>query len=163
MNYATPADMLNRFGEQELLQLTDRDGAGMVNASALQRALDDATVYADGYLGRVYRLPLLGCAKPLTSPGGTVEYVTPPSLTRLVCDLARYYLFTDVVQDHEAVRRYKAALFDLKAITDGTQQLACPWGGPAGEALHTDGLESDQAYYNFTPRALNDDSLRGFA
>lgn len=41
MNYATVQDMIDRFGEAELIQLTDLDLLA-VQAPKAQRALDDA-------------------------------------------------------------------------------------------------------------------------
>lgn len=163
MIYAQWTDMVERFGEPELIQISDRDETGAVNTAVLSRAIADATAFVDGYLGRVFKLPLKGCAKPLDTPGGTVEYVVPPVVTRMVCDLARYYLYTNVSDDHEAIRRYKSAVLDLKNIAEGNTQLSCPWGGPAGEGLHSDGLQAEEAFHSFSPRQINDDSLRGFA
>lgn len=163
MIYAKASDMVDRFGERELTQLSDRDDTGEINTQVLTRAINDATAFVDGYLGRVYQLPLRGCAKPLTVPGGVVEYVVPPVLTRMVCDLARYYLFTDVLDEkHEAVRRQQSAVRDLKALAEGSTQLSCPWGGTAGESLHADTLQAQEVYHSFAPRQLNDDALRGY-
>ncbi|MFM9902101.1 MAG: gp436 family protein [Polaromonas sp.] len=163
MVYARISDMVERFGEAELIGLSDRDDTGEINDSVLTRALDDATSFIDGHVGRVYQLPLLGCAKPLTTPGGAVLYVAPPVLVRMACDLARYYLYTNVADEHEAVRRYKAAAKDLQAIAEGKTQLTCPWGGAPGNALHGDNLQAQEVFHSFKPRELNDDSLRGFA
>ena len=74
MIYAQWTDMVERFSLREMTQLSDRDGIGEVNTSVLTRALDDATAFADSYLGRVYALPLAGCAKPVTTPGATMEF-----------------------------------------------------------------------------------------
>ena len=163
MNYATAADMVERFGERELIQLTDRDDTGGINPGSVNRALADATAFADGYLGRIYQLPLRGCAKPPATVGAEVTYVAPPVLTRLVCDLARYYLMPDVGDKHEAVNRYKAATKDLQALADGTTQLACPWGGTAGDSLHANALQEAEVYHSFAPGQMNADNLRGFA
>ena len=163
MDYATWTDMRDRFGELELVQLSDREDTGQINTSVLLRALADATAFAVGYLGRVYQLPLRGCAKPSATVGGAVEYVPPPVLTRVVCDLARYYLYTSVGEKHEAIERYKAATRDLQALADGSTQLACPWGGPAGDTLHANALQEQEVYHSFKPRQLDVDSLRGFA
>lgn len=162
MIYANWTDMVERFSLREMTQLSDRDGIGEVNTSVLTRALDDATAFADSYLGRVYALPLAGCAKPVTTLGAPPARVPPPLLTRVVCDVARYFMYTDVADDHEAVRRYKAAEKDLAAIADGKAQLTCPWGGPPGAALASDVLQGQEAFHSFAPRAINDDSLRGF-
>lgn len=154
--------MVERFSLREMTQLSDRDDTGEVNTSVLTRAIDDATAFVDGYIGRVYALPLAGCAKPATVPGAAPVYVAPPVVTRIVCDLARYYLYTDAPDEHEATRRYKFAVKELAAIADGTTQLTCPWGGPPGVALHSDALQGQEAFHSFRPRAINDDSLRGF-
>ena len=163
LDYATVADMVNRFGEVELMQLTDRDNTGAVNAAAVARALADAQACADGFLGLVYQLPIQGCAKPLTVPGGVVDYVVPPVLTRMVCDLARYYLMPDLDEKHGASLRYTAAMKDLQAIATGKAQLACPWGGVGGVPLQTNPVADAQVVHSFAPRQMNDDSLRGFA
>lgn len=163
MNYATVADMVARFGEMELTQLTDTDGTGSFSATAVNRALDDAFACADGYLGLVYQLPLLGCAKPATVPGAPPVYVVPPVLTRMVCDLARYYLMPDLDEKHTASVRAAAAMRDLQAIAKGTAQLACPWGGVGGAPLHANPIEEAQVLHSFAPRQMNDDNLRGFA
>lgn len=161
MDYATQADMVSRFGELEMLQLTDRDRLGVIDSTVLAQALADATAYADGFLGRVYQLPLRGCAQPAVA--GVVTYLPPPVLTRVVCDLARYYLFTNADKDHEAVRRYKAATTELIGIASGETQLSCPLGGPPGDALHADALQEQGVAYCFAPRQMSDDNLRGFA
>ena len=151
MNYATVQDMIDRFGEAELIQLTDLDLLA-VQAPKAQRALDDAQALADGYVGRVYRLPLVGCAKPAPVPGdvGAVQMVAPPQLTRIACDVARYYL-------HDAVAPEHAAIADGKAV------LSCPWGGTPGTLVAGDAPGDAEVFHSFSPRQITDDSLRGFA
>lgn len=163
MRYATPADMTERYGERELTLLTDRDGVGETNVQRLTNALADAQAFVDGYVGRVYKLPLAGCAKPITAPGAAPVYVAPPVLTRIACDLARYYLYTDLPDEHEVSRRHKAVVAELKAIADGATQLVCPWGGSPGVAINADPLVSAEVYHSFAPRQINDASLLGFA
>ena len=163
MIYASLADMVERFGEQELIQSTDRDFTGQINAQAVGRALADATACADGYLGRIYQLPLRGCAVPPTAPGIALTFVPPPVLTRMVCDLARYYLCINVAETHVSVLRYKAVMKDLQALVDGSTQLACPWGGTAGTTLHANALEESTVYHSFAPKQMSADNLRGFA
>ncbi len=164
MKYATVADMVGRYGERELVALTDRDGTNELGMALLNRALDDAVAYVDGFVGKVYKLPLLGCAKPVTVVGvAAVQLVAPPVLTRITCDLARYYLYTDLPDEHEVTRRHKQVIAELKALADGGTQLVCPWGGSPGEAINANPLESQEVYHSFAPRQINDDSLRGFA
>lgn len=163
MVYATPADMVARYGLAELVQLTDTANIppSEVDEARVEVKLDDASVFIDGYVGQVYRLPLAGCAKP--DGLGGVERVAPPVLVRLACDLARYYLYDDLAPEHEVYRRYKAAVRELEAIAAGTAQLACPWGGSPGELIGADAQSgSAQTRHCFSPRAVTDETLRGF-
>jgi len=78
--YCTQAQMIERFGEPLLVQLTDRDGAGIVDSAVIDAAIADASAEIDMYLAARYELPL-----------STV----PLTLTRLACILARDVLATD--------------------------------------------------------------------
>lgn len=166
MNYATVDDLIARFTERELIELTDTQNIppSTVDTARVQVKIGDAQAFVDGYVGQVYRLPLLGCAKPPVAPGGPTERVAPPVLTRLVCDVARYYLHDDLAPENEVYRRYKAAVKELDAIATGAAMLSCPWGGSPGELVSTDAQSGgDEVRSSFTPRSITDDTLRGFA
>ncbi|MBX9935025.1 MAG: DUF1320 domain-containing protein [Burkholderiaceae bacterium] len=164
MNYASVQDMIDRFGGPEMVQLTDPEIVSVQVAKA-QRAIDDAQAFADAFVGRAYRLPLPGCAKPTPLPGdvGAVTYTPPPQLTRIVCDVARYYLYTALAPEHEVYLRYKAAERELQAIADGKAVLACPWGGVPGPLVAGDAPGDAEVFHQFSARQCTDDSLRGFA
>ena len=162
--YATVADLIDRFGESEMIGLTDPDNTAVQSARA-QRKLDDAHALANGYVGMAYRLPLAGCAKPAPQPGNpqAVETVAPPLLTRLVCDIARYYLYDDKCTD-EVLKRYEQAKQELLHISQGKATLACPWGGVAGDPLSADPQAGGcEVGYSFPARQMTDETLRGFA
>ncbi|WP_066568051.1 gp436 family protein [Snodgrassella sp. CFCC 13594] len=99
MNYATVADMVARFGELEVMQITDRNQDNQIDHDVAEVALADATAEINGYLGR-YPLPF-------------VE--VPPILTRLCCDIARYRLCATngVSITEEIERRYKIDVLKL--------------------------------------------------
>lgn len=164
MNYATVQDMIDRYGEPEMIQLTDPDILAVQTAKA-QRALDDAQAFADSFVGRVYRLPLPGCSKPAPQPGNphAVHMVAPPQLTRVVCDVARYYLYSDLAPEHEVYLRYKAAERELGQIAEGKAVLACPWGGVPGTLVAGDAPGDAEVFHGFSPRAITGETLRGFA
>lgn len=165
LTYATVADLVARFGELELIQLTDVTNIppSTIDTPRVEVKLADAAAFVDGYVGQVYRLPLTGCAKPATVPGGEVEYVAPPVITRLTCDLARYYLYDDLAPENEVYRRYKAAVRELEAIANGGAELACPWGGSPGALIGSDAQSgSAETYASFSPRQITDETLRGF-
>lgn len=163
MAYAVLADLVARFGQAELVQLTDTVNIppSAVDEARVATKLGDAEAFIDGYVGQVYRLPLAGCAKPVD---GGVQLVPPPLLTRLACDVARYYLYNDLAPENEVHRRYKAAVGELEAIATGRLQLSCPWGGSPGEALAGDAQSGSggETWSSFSARAVTDDTLRGF-
>jgi phage gp36-like protein len=162
MLYATLPDMVARFGQAELVQLTDTTNIppSTVDAARVATKIDDACSFIDGYVGQKYKLPLAGCTKPA---GMGTEQVAPPVLTRLACDLARYYLYSDLAPESEVYRRYKAALKELEAIAAGDAQLACPWGGSPGVLIGSDAQSGgEETRWCFSPRAITDDTLRGF-
>lgn len=139
MTYATQADLVDRFGELELAQRTDRTNGTVIDTVVLGRALADADAEIDSYLATRYTLPLAS---------------TPVVVTRLACDMTRYRLYDDGVPETVRVR-YQDAVSLLKRLASGDVQLA----GMAAVAVA--GVE--QAYHSFEPRQMNDDNLRGFA
>lgn len=166
MIYATVVDLVARFGELELVQLTDLENIppSIIDVRRVETKIGDACAFIDGYVGQVYRLPLAGCAKPVAVPGASPETVAPPVLVRIACDLARYYLHDDLAPENEVYRRYQAARKELEAIAAGGAQLACPWGGSPGVLIGADAQSGgNEVWAEFSPRAVTDDSLRGFA
>lgn len=163
MSYAIVDDMVSRFGQLELVQLTDRDNIppSTMDDARIQGALADASAAIDGYIGQVYRLPLRGCLKPLI-PGTDPEYAMPPVLVRLTCDIARFYLYDDLSPENEVHRRYQLALKDLDGISTGKTMLSCPWGGSPGELVAADAQQGMEVRHDFGSRAVRDETLRGF-
>lgn len=139
MTYATQADLVDRFGEPELAQRTDRTNGAVIDTVVLGRALADADAEIDSYLATRYTLPLAS---------------TPVVITRLACDMTRYRLYDDGVSETVRVR-YQDAVSLLKRLASGEVQLA----GMAAVAVA--GVE--QAYHSFEPRQMSADNLRGFA
>lgn len=108
MAYCTQQDMIDRYGEEELIQLTDRDQLNAINATVLGAAIDDATGTMDAYLGTRYTLPLA---------------TVPAVLKRIGCDIARYLLHGNEAPDSVA-DRHGAAIEFLQAVAKGDLDLA---------------------------------------
>jgi phage gp36-like protein len=157
MFYATWKDMLARFGETELIQLTDHDHVppSRLDRRLIDTALADAQAEIDSHLARRYRLPLTGCAN------GSGGFTAPRVLVRLACDIARYTLHDDLAPEHEVRRRYRAVIDVLTAIADGDILLTCPLGDAPGETLPLAG--AGETEYQFSPRQVTDADLKGFA
>lgn len=123
MAYATLADLIAAFGEQEMLDLTDRDEDGVADAAVLASAQARAQSVIDGYLAGRYALPL---AAPY-----------PAALSGADADIQRYLLY-----DNEAPDRVKEAfgwaMNWLKDVASGKVALDLPapvtgsYGGAAG-------------------------------
>lgn len=107
--YVTPQSLIDEFGEELLIQLTDRADppAEAVDTAVAQRACDRAIAEIDGYLRARYRLPLSSM---------------PKLLPFLAHDLARYYLY-EVEPPTQVQSRYDEAKKTLRAIQDGKQPL----------------------------------------
>ncbi len=107
MNYVTQQDLIDRFGEPELVQLTDRTNrpATTIDATTVARHIADAESMIDGYLGKVYALPLA---------------TVPPVLVKIAADLARYFLHGPSAEKDGAVERaYRDARAWLNDVAGG--------------------------------------------
>jgi phage gp36-like protein len=104
MAYCEYTDLVERFGVQELDQLTEHAG----DCPAIQSAIGDAGAEIDAYLANRYTVPL-------TSP-------VPFVIRRCACDIARYFLWD--TQSTEHVReRYTDAIALLKSVANGSLDL----------------------------------------
>lgn len=103
--YATVQSMTARFGEYEMIALSDRAKTGHIDAAVVQDAIDDAASEIDTYLAGRYLLPL--------SPA-------PKVLNGVCCDIARYRLCGGETRDTEEIRtRYKYATNFLQRVASG--------------------------------------------
>lgn len=110
MSYFDRQDYVDRHGEQELIQLTDRDGDGLEDTEVLDRAAADADAEINAYVGARYALPLPS---------------TPELLKRVARDLVRYFLF-DQRAPEEVRLRYQRAVKLLDSIRSGDTSLGLP-------------------------------------
>lgn len=114
--YCTKQNLIDTFGNNELVTLTDRLGNGVINDQVLNQAISDASALMDGYLGSRYPLPLDN---------------VPQSLIPLACNMTRYQLY-----DNEAselvVKRNDAAHAFLKSVAKGELSLGI---SSAGESV----------------------------
>jgi len=107
MAYATPQQMIDAFGEKELIELTDGADIGQIDLSVLARVLDRATGEID----------------PAVRAAGLQPGISDQLLTDIACDIARYHLYED--SDYEAVTvRYQEAQRKLRLIARRELRLA---------------------------------------
>lgn len=100
--YITQADLVERFGTAQILELSDRDNTGQIDAGRVAQAITDTCARIDGYLGAQYALPLA---------------TLPAAIPSLACDICRYLLAerpTDEMRD-----RYQDALAWFTKVAEG--------------------------------------------
>lgn len=147
MAYATVADMIERFGEAEMIRVSTPDGADMVAVvcEPVEAALREVSAVIDSYLRKRYRTPL---------------DVAPDEVTRACCILARYELSTggqrQPTETMTAARKETidwlsliargTVLLDLQEVDIGDQSFAQTesrrpvYGGGCGAGDRDDGF-----------------------
>lgn len=145
MAYATQADIITLYSE-DALYVADRDGDGLVDDTAVTRALTLASSEIDSYVGVRHTLPI----DPV--PGLLVQFSVDIALYRLA-------MGRDVLSE-EHRQRYEDAIKHLERIARGTASLNLP--GPidpeTGEAAHT---SPRPIVVGGPPREFTRDKMRG--
>jgi len=108
VSYCAKQDMVDRFGERDIITLTDIGvpATGAIDETVLTRALDDASAQIDAYLAARYALPLTS---------------VPQILVQSACDIALYLLHRDPPEP--VIKRRDAAVAFLKDLAAGRAQL----------------------------------------
>lgn len=141
MTYATPEQLIERFGERLLVELSDRGevATGQIDQAAVARALADTDAQIDASLARRYRLPL----------SQTPAFVVDLALSIAIYKLHRFDPPTKIVDDH------KQALATLRQLASGEVMLDVAGVEPA-----TSGAGGVVA--GDRPRDLTPANMRGF-
>lgn len=111
MSYATAQDVINRYPNRDLVQLTNEDPtATTVNSTPITQALTDASAEIDGYIEGRFTLPL---ADP------------PAVLNRLATDIAMYRMqsLRPLHDLEDARKRYDDAVAVLSKVAAGELTL----------------------------------------
>lgn len=117
MPYCTQAELVDRYGEPFLVQLTDRaeTATGTIDADVVTRAISEADDLIDGYVKGRYTLPF---------------DTTPDLVSTISARLAIYNLH--VYEPSEKIlREYKDAITTLEKIAKGIIQLDAAGETPA--------------------------------
>jgi len=107
MPYCTKQDLIDRFGQQELIDLTDRANTELIDDNVINQAIADASAEMDGYLASRYSLPLA---------------TVPQTLKPLCCNIARYKLYDEQASE-QVTKRYDAAIKFLFSVSKGEISL----------------------------------------
>ncbi len=97
-------DLIDRFGETELANLTDKENYQIIDETVINHAIADAMAEVVAYLN------------PTGLIVGGVYVGTPPKALKIkACDIARYYLYENGVTEIVEAR-YKQAIDWLKLV-----------------------------------------------
>ena len=142
--YVTPADLLDEFGERELVDLTDIDTprSGQVVQAVAQRACDRANAEVEMSVSARYAVPL-----------GSV----PAPLKYIARDMAHFYLYQTSVPTW-VKDRHDAALANLRAVRDGKLPL-----GPDVAGLLVPAAVSDLPEFSSGAKVWSRDAATGGA
>lgn len=141
MSYIALQQLVDRYGERLLIQLTDRDtpASGVIDEAVVARALTDTDAVIDGYLAGRYALPLTE---------------TPPLVADLALAIAIYKLHP-YAADPKIEQDYKDAIASLTRISTGVIKL--PVAGVEPASSGSAGVEAIDRERPLTP-----ESLQGF-
>lgn len=139
MSYVTQQELADRYGDDEILALADRNRDGTPDPGVIDQAIIDASAEIDSYLGTRYAVPI--------DPA-------PPAIKSAAADIARYRMMDDRPLE-EAVKRYENAIRYLRDVATGKAALGIETG-QAAPAPFRYAATRDQAAATFTRETLSD-------
>ena len=147
MSYATIDDIKNRYGEDFLYTIADRNNDDALDIIAVENALSDASGLLDSYLSTRYSLPF--------------KHI--PSLLKRICvDVAVYWLAEDGSGTTEEKRqRYNDAVQWLEGIARGETDLGIT-DSHADVNTSEGAVPSDGVSIESNPRLFSRDKLDSF-
>ncbi len=119
--YCETQDLIDRFSERELIQLTDFDSVDEIGQLVIDKAIADVDSKIDGFLRLRYNLPLL--------------YV-PQELIAAACDMTRYQLHREAAES-AVTEHYKSAISYLKDLATGRAVLPAGVNDITIPVIHT--------------------------
>ena len=143
MSYAVQQDLVDRYGEAQLLLIADRDGDAAIDGAVIARAIADADSIIDLHVRGRYAVPL--------SP-------VPTEILAVSCAIARYKLYENGNDAPEVAKEgFKSAMALLKCIADGSAVLT---SAPASSS--DPAATSGEVEYSGDDQVFTSDSLRAF-
>lgn len=147
MSYLTQQDLEDELGLDRLIQLTDDDGAGVVNERRVEKAIAYAVGTFDSYARTRYTLPV-----PVT-----------PKVQAVCLDLAVFHLFKSRAKDTEGEYKVRKDAHDsgIKFLAD-VQQGKAALDVPSVEETVTNPASPDRVLKGSSAPLFTDAKLSGY-
>lgn len=147
MSYLTQEDLEDELGIERLIQLTDDEGAGLLNEKRVSKAIGYAVGTFDSYARTRYALPV-----------PTTEKVKATCL-----DLAIFHLFKSRATDAEGEYKIrKDAHADAMKFLEALQNGKAALDVPAAEETAQKPASPDRVLSGSSRPVFTDDALRRF-
>ena len=124
MPYCTADDLVSAYGEQDIIQLSDRVNKPpiAIDQTVVAAAIASAAGEIDLYLDARYTLPLAS---------------VPGTLKEIAIKLAYRKLFTRIKEDHPAEQEAARAIKKLEGLASGKLSLGLDQGGAPAPVNNT--------------------------
>lgn len=119
--YVSQQGLIDRYGDDMIARLSDRDGDQNNDVDTVARAIRDAEGEINSYLGKQYDLPLPGVVDVVEPE---INSSVPDVLRRVAADISIYRLApTPDLLTREQRKRYEDAIKWLEKIAEGKASL----------------------------------------
>jgi len=136
MAYSSKADLLTEISEDELIQLTDDESAGIVNEARVTAAIAKADGIIDSYCGQVETVPF-----------GSGGAAVPAVIKQHSITIAIYFIYSRrSVAPEIRKENYKDAISHLKDISTGKASLPIPGEDTLEDDIQTSRTDDDRTF-----------------
>jgi hypothetical protein len=131
LHYVTEADLVDRIGQQAVLDMLDYDRDGVADPGKVLRLLLDAVSYVESFLRTEYRLETLRAMKP--APNEVKRLILDRAEAELYCRHAEFARFDGMKAKERCDKELTAlSLGHRRLDVDGTPEPAANQGGTTG-------------------------------
>ena len=132
MPYSLKADFLTEISEDELIQLTDDESAGIVNEARVTAAIAKADGIIDSYCGQVETVPFT---------------TVPPVIKQHSITIAIYFIYSRrSVAPEIRAQNYKDAIAHLKDISTGKATIGATTTADYEDNIEVSRTEGDRTF-----------------
>jgi len=132
MAYSSKADIQKEISDDELIGLTDDEGAGIINEAKITAAIARADAMIDSYCGQIETVPFV---------------IVPPVIKQHSITIAIYFLFARRSAVPEIRRKnYEDAIAHLKDVAAGKATIGATTEADYDDQILASHTEDDRTF-----------------